>query len=64
MEQGDMILVHRSDILKVLDTVKRAVEFHQCRDQMNAALHLAQETRLSPLTSELLAAEERLATMH
>jgi hypothetical protein len=64
MEQGDVMLVQRGDIQRVLAVVTKAVEFHVRRDEMNAALHLARETRLSPLTSGLQAARDRLTGMH
>lgn len=49
-----------SDLFKIYDVLRRSVEHHKHRDISNAALHLAGETRYSPLTSELMAAEERL----
>jgi hemerythrin-like domain-containing protein len=52
--------IHRSDMEKVLDTVTHAAEHHVYRDRMNGSLHLAREVRFSPLTSELIAARERL----
>lgn len=47
--------VNKSDLDKIFDTLRNAEEFHQLRDRMNAQLHLARETRYSPLTSELSA---------
>lgn len=52
--------IHRSDVEKVLDAVMHAAEHHVYRDRMNGCLHLAKEVRFSPLTSELIAARERL----
>lgn len=52
--------IHESDVLKILDALKGNEEFHRHRDMMNSALHLARETRFSPLTSETIAARERL----
>lgn len=52
--------IHRSDIEKVLDAITHAAEHHVYRDRMNGSLHLAKEVRFSPLTSELIAARERL----
>ena len=52
--------IHRSDVEKVLDAVMHAAEHHVYRDRMNGSLHLAKEVRFSPLTSELIAARERL----
>ena len=52
--------VDDSDLWKIHDVLLRAVEHHQHRDAANAALHLAKETRLSPLTSELSAALDRV----
>lgn len=58
-----MIDVHRSDLEKLHDVLAVAVRHHLARDQMNAALHLAPQTRLSPLTSELQAALERVEAL-
>lgn len=52
--------IHRSDVEKVLDAIAHATEHHVYRDRMNGCLHLAKEVRFSPLTSELIAARERL----
>jgi hypothetical protein len=52
--------IDKSDLLKVLDTLKNNEEFHRKRDEMNGAIHLARETRYSPLTTETIAARERL----
>jgi hypothetical protein len=41
------------DLTKMSDVLKVAVAHHRARDEMNAALHLAGQTRYSPLTSEL-----------
>jgi hypothetical protein len=54
------IEIDKSDLLKILDTLKGNEEFHTNRDRMNGALHLAKEVRYSPLTSETIAARERL----
>ena len=58
-----MVDVDRSDLLKIADVVHRAAQFHANRDHMNQALHLATEVRYSPLTSELLATQDRLAAL-
>jgi hypothetical protein len=52
--------IHRSDAEKVLDALAHATEHHVYCDRMNGSLHLAKEVRFSPLTSELIAARERL----
>lgn len=52
--------IDKSDLLKILDVLKSNEEFHTSRDRMNGALHLAREVRYSPLTSETIAARERL----
>lgn len=52
--------IHRSDVEKVLDAIAHAAQHHVYRDRMNGSLHLAKEVRFSPLTSELIAARERL----
>lgn len=61
MTEG-MIPVHRSDLEKILDTLDRAESFHRHRDEMNAAVHLA-ETRYSPLTGELSAQVDRVGSL-
>jgi len=53
-------MMEKSDILKVLDVLRGNEIFHRHRDEMNSALHLAKETRFSPLTSETISARERL----
>lgn len=57
---GDTIMVHRSDLGKIFDVLEAAYRHHSARDASNAALHLARETRLSPLTSEMASALDRL----
>jgi hypothetical protein len=57
--QADSISVHRSDLEKVLDAIDAAVRHHAMRDESNAALHLS-GVRLSPLTSALAGARDRL----
>lgn len=52
--------VDKSDLEKVLDTLTIAAEHHVHRDEMNGKLHLAKQVRLSPLTSELCAARDRI----
>lgn len=54
------IEVDTSDLLKTRDVLRAAVAFHLHRDHSNAALHLAKETRHSPLTSNLQAELDRL----
>ena len=53
-------LIPESDLLKVLDAVRVAAKHHLARDSSNASLHLAAEVRHSPLTSELISAQQRL----
>lgn len=55
--------VHKSDLQKVYDTLVIAAEHHVYRDRMNGSLHLARETRWSPLTSELIAARDRVESL-
>ena len=57
---SDTVSVHSSDLNKVFDVLESAYRHHSTRDASNAALHLARETRLSPLTSELGAALDRV----
>jgi len=52
--------IDKSDLLKILDTLKLNENFHRHRDLMNAEIHLAKETRFSPITSETIASRERL----
>lgn len=52
--------IDKSDLLKILDALKANEEFHRNRDQMNGMIHLAREVRFSPITSETIAARERL----
>lgn len=56
-------LIALSDLQKIFDVVEVAYRHHAQRDASNAALHLAKETRLSPLTSELSAALDRLKSL-
>ena len=48
-----------SDLQKICDVLAKNEEYHRRRDEMNAALHMGQ-VRYSPLTSETMAALERL----
>ena len=57
------VTVDTSDLEKVRDVLGKALLFHTRRDDMNAAVHLADTTRYSPLTSELDAACERLEAL-
>lgn len=57
------IEVDVSDVQKAYDVLERAAQHHEARDDSNAALHLASQTRLSPLTSELMAARDRLSAV-
>lgn len=58
-----MIEVHRSDLEKIHDVLVAAARHHEARDESNAALHLAPSARLSPLTSELVAARDRVEAL-
>lgn len=51
------------DLEKIRDALLDAAAFFQHRDDMNAHVHLAKQTRISPLTSKVLAAEERLSSI-
>lgn len=57
------IAVDRSDLEKVRDVLKDAARFHEFRDRMNAAVHLATEVRWAPLTSQLMAERDRAERM-
>lgn len=59
-EVKKMHSIDKSDLLKILDALKANENFHRHRDLMNASIHLANETRFSPITSETIAARERL----
>ena len=52
--------VDRSDLQKIHDVLTAARDHHVHRDESNARLHLAPSARLSPLTSSLDAACDRL----
>lgn len=52
-----------SDLEKINDALKAARRHHEARDESNAALHLAPQTRFSPLTSEIAAAQDRCETL-
>jgi hypothetical protein len=52
--------VDTSDLEKIHDALLAASEHHISRDKSNAALHLARETRYSPLTSQLTAERDRV----
>jgi hypothetical protein len=52
--------VAESDLLKIHDALLAATKHHTARDESNGYLHLATQTRLSPLTSELSAALDRV----
>lgn len=55
--------VQESDLQKLLDTLTIAGEHFVYRDEMNAKMHLAQQCRYSPLTSEVLAARDRVESL-
>ena len=55
--------VATSDLYKLHDALGQAAAFHEHRDRMNATLHLAKEPRFSPLTSEVMAAYDRIAAI-
>lgn len=55
--------IDESDALKILDALTGNEVFHRRRDEMNSALHLAKETRFSPLTSETISARERMGAI-
>lgn len=50
----------KRELSKVFDVVEKAREFHQRRDEMNAAVHMAGTIRYSPLTTELDASLDTL----
>lgn len=53
----------KEDLQKILDILVLNAEFHVARDNMNSVLHLATNTRWSPLTSETISARERLEAL-
>jgi len=55
--------IDRSDLEKMYDALCGATEFHVKRDEMNAALHQAGQTRYSPLTSTLEAERDRAGAL-
>lgn len=54
---------YKADLEKLLDTLNHAADFFEHRDRMNAKVHLATEVRFSPLTSEVLAARDRVVNL-
>jgi len=54
------IEVDESDLAKIFDVLVLNEVFHTNRDQMNAATHRAPQVRFSPITTETIAARERL----
>ncbi len=58
---NDNMEVSQADLEKLLDVLRANELFHRRRDEMNGSVHLAQVVRWSPLTSETMAAVERLA---
>jgi len=54
------VTIETSDLLKILDCIKSNENFHVHRDSMNAILHLAQQPRYSPLTTETISTRERI----
>jgi hypothetical protein len=48
------------DLEKILDALQMNTRFHCRRDEMNAEIHLARDIRYSPITSETIAARDRL----
>ena len=55
--------IEQSDALKISDALQAASAFLEARDRMNAQVHLAREVRFSPLTSEVVAARDRLGLL-
>src|SRR3990172_4523909 len=61
---GEVIVnIEQSDALKISDALQAASAFLEARDRMNAQVHLAREVRFSPLTSEVVAARDRLGLL-
>lgn len=54
------VRIDEADALKIFDALTEAGAFLQRRDEMNARVHLARETRYSPLTTTVIAARDRL----
>jgi len=54
------ITVDTTDLEKIEDTLGVVHTFMQRRDEMNAAVHLAENVRYSPITSNVQASLERL----
>lgn len=57
------VTVDSSDLEKIQDILIAAVSYHERKDEMNAATHLAENVRYSPLTSRLQAEEQRIAVI-
>jgi hypothetical protein len=56
------IEIDSSDLEKIRDALLDCAGFFQHRDDMNAFVHCS-KPRLSPLTSKVIAAEERCAVL-
>jgi len=54
------VQLHVSDLEKILDAMEAALRHNAARDEMNAAQHLANQVRYSPLTTVLSTEIERL----
>ncbi len=55
--------VDTSDLRKIRDNLENNRDFHVARDTMNAELHLSDNIRYSPLTSETEATYERVENL-
>lgn len=56
------IWINRADMEKIKDALALAYRFFKHRDDMNAQVHSAVETRYSPITSRVEAELQRVQT--
>lgn len=55
-----MVWLERSEVKKVKDALALAWRFFKSRDEMNAQVHSASDTRYSPITSRMEAELQRV----
>jgi succinate dehydrogenase/fumarate reductase-like Fe-S protein len=57
------VVVPLVDLEKIRDVLLDCSAFFHHRDEMNAFVHMAKQTRMSPLTSAVAAAEGRITSI-
>jgi hypothetical protein len=58
-----LIQIDTSDLHKIGDALAAASAFFEYRDRMNGTVHLAAQTRFSPITSVVQAEMDRVRTL-